>query len=79
MNIIVISHYKNYWYVYPGLKLYFEKKEKDPEILKLSYVQCIVTVFTKPIEVVCNTVTKIEGDKNISAWRENIWRNWKFS
>jgi len=56
--------------IYPGLKSYFEKQEKCPTILKSFFNDPMSIVWfhflQSQLKVVCNTVTKIEGDK-ISA------------
>jgi len=53
--------------IYPGLKLYFEKQEKCPTILKffLNNSLSIVWLYIlqSQLKVLCDTVTKIEGDK----------------
>lgn len=56
--------------IYPGLKSYFEKQEKCPTILKSFFNDPMSIVWfhflQSQLKVVCDTVTKIEGDK-ISA------------
>lgn len=56
--------------IYQGLKLYFEKQEKCPTILKSFFNDPMSKVWfyflQSQLKVVCDTVTKIEGDK-ISA------------